>query len=58
VQDPQDDAGGKGASFLKRESGWVPDALQQIAHNPGNKLSSKRQAGLTDGGAWKLVRIN
>jgi hypothetical protein len=37
----------------------VPDALQQIAHNPGNKLSSKRQAEFAlDGGAWKLVSIH
>ena len=36
----------------------VPDALQQIAHNPGNKLSSKRTASFAlDGGAWKLTTI-
>ncbi len=36
----------------------MPDALQQIAHNPGNKLSTKRQANFTlEGGAWKLHSI-
>jgi len=36
----------------------VPDALQSIAHNPGNKLSAKRQAtfALTNG-AWTLQSI-
>jgi hypothetical protein len=37
----------------------VPDALQGIAHNPGNKLSSKRTANFAlEGGAWKLFSIN
>jgi hypothetical protein len=60
VQDPQDDGGGKGASFTEAVNlDGVPDALQQIAHNPGNKLSSKRQAEFAlDGGAWKLVSIH
>jgi hypothetical protein len=36
----------------------VPDALQQIAHNPGNKLSSKREADFAlDGSVWKLQSI-
>jgi hypothetical protein len=36
----------------------VPDTLQEIAHNPGNKLSNKRQADFTlEGGAWKLHAI-
>lgn len=36
----------------------VPDGLQNIAHNPGNKLSTKRQAEFTlEGGAWKLSSI-
>jgi hypothetical protein len=36
----------------------VPDVLQEIAHNPGNKLSTKRQADFTyEGGAWKLHSI-
>jgi hypothetical protein len=60
VADPQDDAGGKGASFTEAVNlDGVPDALQQIAHNPGNKLSTKRQAEFAlDGGAWKLVSIH
>jgi hypothetical protein len=36
----------------------VPDPLQNIAHNPGNTLSSKRQADFSlEGGAWKLHSI-
>jgi hypothetical protein len=36
----------------------VPKALQDMAHNPGNKLSSKKQADLSyDNGAWKLHGI-
>ncbi len=60
VQDPQDDAGGKGVTFTEAVSlDGVPGPLQDIAHNPGNKLSSKRQAEFSlDGGAWKLVSIN
>ena len=43
-----------------RQSVWTasPGRLQDIAHNPGNKLSNKRQAEFAlDGGAWKLVSI-
>ena len=60
VQDPQDDAGGKGVSFTEAVNlDGVPDPLQDIAHNSGNKLSSKRHAEFAlDGGAWKLVGIN
>jgi hypothetical protein len=37
----------------------VPDALVGIAHNPGNQLSTTRQADFVlDGGAWKLDSIN
>ena len=36
----------------------APDALQQIAHNPGNKLSTRRQADFTlESGTWKLHSI-
>lgn len=36
----------------------VPDPLQQIAHNPGNKLSVKRTANFAlVGGAWTLYSI-
>src|ERR1035438_1414830 len=59
VQDPQDDAGGKGVSFTEAVNlDGVPGPLQDIAHNPGNRLSSKRQAEFAlDGGGWKLVSI-
>jgi hypothetical protein len=37
----------------------VPPALQDMAHNPGNRLSTKRTATFAvDGGAWKLQSIN
>jgi hypothetical protein len=37
----------------------VPSPLQQIAHNPGNKLSTKRLADFSfENGAWKLLSIN
>ena len=60
VKDPQDDPGGKGVSFTEAVNlDGVPPALQDIAHNPGNKLSYKRQAEFAvDGGTWKLVSIN
>ena len=36
----------------------MPSALQSIAHNPGNKLSSKRMATFTlSNGAWSLKSI-
>lgn len=36
----------------------VPQALQDIAHNPGNKLSAKRQADFAlANGAWTLKSI-
>ena len=36
----------------------VPDPLQQIAHNPGNKLSTRRQADFAlANGAWTLHSI-
>jgi hypothetical protein len=36
----------------------VNDVLQQIAHNPGNKLSQKKTATFVqDGAAWKLDSI-
>ena len=36
----------------------VNDVLQQIAHNPGNKLSDKKMANFVlDNGAWKLDSI-
>ena len=49
----------KGASFTEGvDLTGVPDALQQIAHNPGNKLSAKRHADFAlVNGAWTLHGI-
>jgi hypothetical protein len=61
VQDPQDEVGGtKSAVFTEAVSlDGVPGALQDMAHDPGNKLSSKRTATFAlDNGAWKLQSIN
>jgi hypothetical protein len=60
VKNIQDAAGGgKSAEYTEAVNlDGVPDALQDIAHNPGNKLSTKRQADfVVDGGAWKLQSI-
>jgi len=64
VSEPQDEviAGAdtaKGASFTESVNlEGVPEALQEIAHNPGNKLSTTRQADFTlEGGAWKLHSV-
>lgn len=61
VKDPQDEVGGtKSVVYTEAVSlEGVPSALQDIAHNPGNKLSSKRTATFAlDGGAWTLQSIN
>jgi hypothetical protein len=61
VKDPQDEVGGtKSAVFTEAvDLTGVPSALQDIAHNPGNKLSTKKTATFAlDGGAWKLQSIN
>lgn len=60
VKDPQDDADSKTVAFNEvYDMTGVPSALQEIAHNPGNKLSTKRTATfVVDGGAWKLQSIN
>jgi hypothetical protein len=49
----------KGASFTEGLNlDGVPSALQDIAHNPGNKLSTKRQADFSyENGAWVLHSI-
>jgi hypothetical protein len=49
----------KGASFSESVSlDGMPDPLQGIAHNPGNKLSTKRHADFVlDNGAWTLKGI-
>ena len=45
MKDPQDEVGGtKSVVFTEAVNlDGVPDALQDIAHNPGNKLSTKRR---------------
>jgi len=49
----------KGAAYTEGVNlGGVPGPLQAIAHNPGNKLSTKRHADFSlEGGAWKLHSI-
>jgi hypothetical protein len=50
----------KGAKFTEAQDlTGVPDAVQQIAHNPGNSLSEKRTAEFAlVNGAWTLHGIN
>jgi hypothetical protein len=58
--DPQDEVGGtKSVVFTESVNlDGVPGPLQDIAHNPGNKLSGKKTATFAvDGGVWKLVNI-
>lgn len=64
VKDPQDEvlpgvSAAKGAAFIEGVNlDGVPDAVQQIAHNPGNKLSTKRQADFSlENGTWVLHAI-
>ncbi len=49
----------KGAGFTEGvDFTGVPDVLQQIAHNPGNRLSSKRHADFAlVNGAWTVHSI-
>jgi hypothetical protein len=49
----------KGATFTEGvELTGVPDLLQQIAHNPGNKLSARRHADFAlVNGAWTVHSI-
>jgi len=61
IKEIQDDVNGtKSAVFTESVNlDGVPNPLQDIAHNAGNKLSSKRTATfVSDGGAWKLQSIN
>ena len=60
VQEPQDDVGGTKTAVYSEAVNLddVPGPLQDIAHNPPNKLSSKKMATFAlDGGAWKLTGI-
>jgi hypothetical protein len=56
----QDDGSGKSSEVTEAVNlDGVPDVLQEIAHHPGNKLSTKRQVSFTyEGGAWKLASVN
>jgi len=49
----------KGASYIEGMNlEGVPQPLQDIAHNPGNRLSRKRHADFSlEGGNWKLHGI-
>ncbi len=46
----------RGASFVEGvDMDGIPQPLQDIAHNPGNQLSSRRQADFAlEDGVWKL----
>jgi hypothetical protein len=60
VQDPQNESDGtRTAVFSEVVSlDGVPGPLAEIAHNPGNKLATKRTATFSlDNGAWKLDSI-
>ncbi|MDR3793163.1 MAG: hypothetical protein P4L03_07270 [Terracidiphilus sp.] len=59
IQPAQDAGAGKSVTFTEAANlEGVNDVLQQIAHNPGNKLSDKKTANFVlDGNAWKLDSI-
>lgn len=61
VKDPQDESDGtKTCSYNESVSlDGLPAPLADIAHNPGNKLSTHRTATFTlDDGKWKLSSTN
>jgi hypothetical protein len=64
VQEPQDEilagvSSAKSVTFTESVNmTGVPQPLQDMAHNPGNRLSSKRQADMAfEGGSWKVHGI-
>jgi len=59
IKDIQDVGDTKTAMFTEGVNlDGVPGPLQEIAHNPGNKLSSAKTATFVlDGGAWKLQSV-
>lgn len=64
IQEPQDETlpgvnAAKSVSFTEAvDFKGIPQPLQDIAHNPGNRLSTHRQADLTyDGMNWTVHRI-
>lgn len=60
LKDVQDEGDSKSVEFNETVNlEGVPNGLQDIAHNPGNKLSSKKTATFAvDGGTWKLQGIS
>lgn len=61
VADPQDGAADtKTAVYTEAYNlDGVPSALEEMAHDPGNQLGTKRTATFAlEGGAWKLQSIN
>lgn len=65
VGDPQDDVvvgvdKAKTAPFTEAVNfTGIPDPLQNIAHNPGNTLTSRRHADFAyEGGSWKVHGIH
>lgn len=64
VQDPQDDVvanvdTAKSTTFMESVN-WtdIPQPLQDIAHNPGNTLSTRRHVDFAlEGGTWKVHLI-
>lgn len=60
IKDIQDAVGGgKTVMFVEGvDLTGLPDPLVAIAHNPGNQLTTSRQADfVVDGGAWKLQSV-
>jgi hypothetical protein len=59
VQDVEDVGDSKTAGFTEDvDLSSLPDALQGIAHNPGNQISTHRKATFAlSGGAWTLQSI-
>ena len=60
VKDPADDLGGTKSVVLNEAVNMegVPQDLQDMAHNPGNKLVTKRTATFSlQNGAWKLDSV-
>lgn len=60
INNIQDEGDSKTAMFNETVNlDGVPSGLQDIAHNPGNRLSTKKTATfVVDGGAWKLQGIS
>jgi hypothetical protein len=59
VQDIQDMSGGKVATYTEDENlDGLPGPLQDMAHDPGNELSTQKQANFVlANGAWTLQSI-